>query len=66
MATSAALPSLPAAPAIVIHPGSIVVAQTPQAGRRVQQGDAVHVALADTAPAPAPSAAAAMPPPRTN
>jgi eukaryotic-like serine/threonine-protein kinase len=41
-------PSAPAAPAqVVIHPSSIVTAQTPQAGRRVQQGDAVHVAVED-------------------
>jgi hypothetical protein len=32
---------------VVVHPSSIVTAQTPQAGRRVQQGDAVHIAVED-------------------
>jgi eukaryotic-like serine/threonine-protein kinase len=41
------VPPLPSAP--VIHPGSIITAQTPQAGRRVQQGDAVHIAVEDIA-----------------
>ena len=35
--------------AIIAHPASIITTQTPQAGRRVQQGDAVHVAVEDTA-----------------
>ena len=38
----------PAAPQpLVVRSGSIITAQTPQAGRRVQQGDAVHVAVED-------------------
>jgi hypothetical protein len=32
---------------VVVHPSSIITAQTPQAGRRVQQGDAVHIAVED-------------------
>jgi len=46
--------SAPAAPAqpITIHSSSIITAQTPQAGRRVQQGDAVHIAVEDTAAQP--------------
>ena len=42
---SSPLPSPP--PAVIAHSGSIITAQTPQAGRRVQQGDAVHIAVED-------------------
>jgi len=56
------LPTLPpAASPIVIHPGSIVAAQTPAPGFRVQQGDAVHIALAGSAAAPQTAQAAAPP-----
>jgi eukaryotic-like serine/threonine-protein kinase len=47
-----AAPPAPAAPAPTR--GGIVTAQTPQAGRRVQQGDAVRIALGHAAPAAAP------------
>ncbi len=59
-AVSNALPSAAAAPApspAPIRTSGIVSAQTPQAGRRVLQGDAVHIALAEPSaaqPAPAP------------
>jgi beta-lactam-binding protein with PASTA domain len=52
-AANAAQPAAPssaataAPPAAFIHPGSIITAQTPQAGRRVQQGDAVRVSVED-------------------
>ncbi|HEY5055366.1 MAG TPA: PASTA domain-containing protein [Acidobacteriaceae bacterium] len=52
-------PLAPAPPAVIAHPGSIITAQTPQAGRRVQQGDAVHVAIADTTQPPAAAIATA-------
>ena len=42
-------------PAPIVHPGSIITAQTPQAGRRVQQGDAVHVAVEDASAEPLPA-----------
>lgn len=42
--------SLPVVPsAVTIHPGSVITAQAPPAGRRVQQGDAVHVSVEDSA-----------------
>ncbi|HWB32316.1 MAG TPA: PASTA domain-containing protein [Acidobacteriaceae bacterium] len=44
------------APPSVIHPGSIVTAQTPAAGFRVQQGDVVHVTVQEPAAAPATAA----------
>jgi beta-lactam-binding protein with PASTA domain len=40
-------PPTAAPPQVVVHPSSIVTSQTPQAGRRVQQGDAVHIAVED-------------------
>ncbi|HXE09242.1 MAG TPA: PASTA domain-containing protein [Acidobacteriaceae bacterium] len=46
-APPAAQPPAPAPPPIVVHPGSIITAQTPPAGRRVQQGDAVHITVED-------------------
>jgi eukaryotic-like serine/threonine-protein kinase len=47
-APATAQPPAPAPPpAVVVHPSSIITAQTPQAGRRVQQGDAVHIAVED-------------------
>ena len=59
---SAAPSAAPAAPALtplpVIRASGIVTAQTPQAGRRVLQGDAVHIALAEPSaaqPQPAPT-----------
>ena len=39
-------------PASTVHPGSVIVAQTPQAGRRVLQGDVVHISLDDPAAQP--------------
>jgi eukaryotic-like serine/threonine-protein kinase len=56
-ATSNALPSVVPTPLPVIRAAGIVTAQTPQAGRRILQGDAVHIALAEpsaTQPSPAP------------
>lgn len=44
-AQSASAPAPP--PVVVVRSSSIITAQTPQAGRRVQQGDAVHVAVAE-------------------
>jgi eukaryotic-like serine/threonine-protein kinase len=47
-APATAQPPAPAPPpTVVVHPSSIITAQTPQAGRRVQQGDAVHIAVED-------------------
>jgi len=46
-----ATPAVPA-PTVVVHPSSIITAQTPQAGRRVQQGDAIHIAVEDAAAQP--------------
>ena len=52
-ATAAPTPPTPAAPPpVIVHPGSVITAQTPQAGRRVQQGDAIHVAVEDPAAQP--------------
>ncbi len=49
-AQSPAMPPQPATPpAATVHAGSIVTAQTPQAGRRVQQGDAIHILVGDAA-----------------
>lgn len=54
-------PSISSAPpAILVHPSSVIVAQTPQAGRRVQQGDAVHVTVEDAATPQPPSAVTAV------
>jgi beta-lactam-binding protein with PASTA domain len=45
--TDATAATAPAAPVAVVSPTSgVVVAQMPQPGRRVQQGDAVHITLA--------------------
>lgn len=58
-ATSAAGPASPPAAALTagVAPASgVVVAQNPQPGRRVLQGDAVHVTLGSSAP-PAPAQA---------
>lgn len=58
VAVPQSMPSPAAAPpAVIVHPGSIVTAQTPQAGRRVQQGDLVHVAVEDSAAMQPPAAA---------
>jgi len=58
-------PSLPPAsappPPIIVRSSSIVTAQTPPPGFRVQQGDAVHIALADAASAFPPPQAAPQP-----
>ena len=56
-AVAAPTPSAPAAltQPVAAHPGSIITAQTPQAGRRVQQGDAVHVSVQDASQQPLPA-----------
>jgi beta-lactam-binding protein with PASTA domain len=52
------IPPAPPAPAPAVSTGNaVVVAQTPQAGRRVVRGDAVHILLSRLAPAAAPVAA---------
>lgn len=54
-----ALPSVVSPPVVIVHPSSVIAAQTPQAGRRVQQGDAIHITVED--PIAQPSATTTIP-----
>ncbi len=49
-ATAQTMPTMPLAapPVVIVHPSSVITAQTPQAGRRVQQGDAVRITVDDS------------------
>jgi beta-lactam-binding protein with PASTA domain len=45
-------------PSAGVHANGVIMGQTPQPGRRVARGDAVHVTVADAAPAAAAASSA--------